>query len=238
MMLKVMTLAREIHRTEGLISTTQQTVTMTTDIRSEFLEDVSEPNGFAHFDIQPTFAVSAEIWTIPSRGNVIGARLELLKHVCGWLFQLHPGWELWLLAAHRAVQPDNRIVQYHRLWNSLEKRGASFRETTGIKDGERSESGGVRFFGARMFGLDELGSVDLVLRSETGAIVGGNPEKLHPAVSLLANDGWEISSVPVANDIVNLICESGGVVFSVFGEFDDREVGIALIGSRQSLGRL
>ena len=208
---------------------------MITDARRDFIEDITKPNDIIQFNIKPTSLVSAEIWTCSSRGNVSEARFELLKQCASRLLMQNPGWGFWLLAAHKTLQPDNRIVRHHRLWQSLQKRGTVLPAGKILDQGMRAQDNGVRFFGAIEFKLEQLEAVSAVLKTESAVVVAGDPSQIALVIGQLSTNGWKIAPDSVSVDVINALCPSGGLVLAAFGEFDDNDVALAIMGRHELL---
>lgn len=205
---------------------------MITDSPQAFLEDITKPNDWIRFAVQPAIPVAAEIWTNASCGNVSQARSDLLQQCISRLRKRHPSWALWLLAAHKALQPDSSMVRHYRLWASLARRGIAIPTGKQLGQGLRTQDGRIRFFGAIELELNQLHALNPVMETESAVVAFGDSARITHAVEQLATNGWSVAREGVSEDILNVLCPREGSVLSVFGEFDDREVAVAIMGAK------
>jgi hypothetical protein len=156
----------------------------------------------------------------------------------GNLTASYPSWELWLLAGHRAVQPDNRITRYNGFWKSLKRRRIPLPNGHYLEEGMQSSEGGLRFFGAMHFGLDQLECVHEILMAEQAAIAMVSQAQSATLIPPLIQQGWAVCNTAPPEEILETVCPKSGVVVGVYGEFDDPDVSVGAIGKKEVVERI
>lgn len=144
-------------------------------------------------------------------------------------------WQYWLLAGHRPTQPDNRITRYRRLWNSLETAGISLPQGGYLEESLHVGDGGIRFFGAVRFTIDQVEAVHSVMVRTQAAIVFADGSNATSNVPALLKTGWKLTDMSPPEEILGTIVQSLGLVVDVYGDFDDPTVAVAAFGDAHVL---
>jgi hypothetical protein len=96
----------------------------------------------------------------------------------------------------------------------------------------------VRFFGALRFGLDQLDRVHELMMAEDAVIVVAS-EALGPDIARqLVSRGWPIPNTKPPEEVLEIVCPRSGVVMDAYGSFDDPEVAVAVIGTKDLIQNL
>lgn len=238
MMQAATTMVQETHKTADYTSTTRRETTMTTDIRYDFVDDVSCRNPVLSIPITPTLRLSAVVWTAHVVDTVLNARLECLDYALRRLTSSLPDDEVWLIAAHETLQQDNRITRHNGLWKSLQKAGVDIPQGEFVGESVLPSEGGIRVFDAVRCGLDQLKAIHAVTIAAQTALVVIPKNQAKEAVKLLVQKGWAMTNSKPPEEVLEFVCAQSGLVLEVYGDFDDPEVSVAAIGRKERLRNL
>jgi hypothetical protein len=197
-----------------------------------FLPNVAVSNDVLSLPISPSLRISAAVWRDSRTGSIESARLNCLAFALEQVWRHYPNSELWLLASHRGVQPDTKIVRHFGLWKSLEKRGAAAPIGAALCESIVEVEGGVRLFGATTFTTNQLDKVAKVMSCEFGVIVAATDARIRNTLERLVTQGWS-QGASIPEEIVEAVCPEKGLVVGVFGEFDDGDVAVAVLGEEE-----
>lgn len=200
-------------------------------MRFALVHNIGCSNGVLSLGVSPSLKVAAAVWLISRTGTVACARAECLKFAVERFLDHYPNWQLWLVAGHRAVQPDNRITRHFGLWNSLKKRGTSIPTGEYITEVVVPCERGMRCFGAVRFTPDQMDTVCSVLSAESATIVAFDSLHSPNFINELVVRGWSPNSTRPPEEILERVCSAGGAVIGFFGEFDDVEGAAAVMGN-------
>lgn len=203
-----------------------------------FVDDVSCVNPILSIAIPPTLGLSSVVWTTHVNDTVISARLKCLDHALQVLTTLLPGDELWLIAAHKTLQQDNRITRYNGLWKSLEKAGVVIPQGEIIGEFVLPSESGIRVFDAVRCDLEQLKAIHAVMIEAQTALIIMRKSQAKEVVKLLVQRGWAMTNTKPPQEVLESVCIYGGLVLEVYGEFDDPDVSIAVIGKTEVLRNL
>jgi len=208
-------------------------------MRYAFLDDVSSPNDTLRVAV-PKLHLSAAVWTIPVERSISDAQRDCLSYALGILSANWPDWGLWLIAGHRAVQPENRITRHNGLWKSLRKAGVLVPDGDSVGESLLESDGGIRVFGAVRFDLNQVQAAHSVMTSEQAAIILMPERRTKDAISSIVRNGWaaEILNTKPPEEILEAVCAHEGLVVDFYGRFDDPAVSVAAIGKRAVLADL
>jgi hypothetical protein len=207
-------------------------------MRYEFVPDVSARNEILSLAISPTLKLAASVWTEEVEDSLATARLKCLHHSLGRLKANWPDWEFCLLAGHKTVQPDNRITRHRGLWKSLVAGGVDLPEGEFVNESVVVTEGGIRAFSATRFELRQLKTVHSIMLVTQAAIAFTTTSAVRAKVPLLTERGWARTNTKPPEEIVEHICDHSGLVIDVYGEFDDREASVAVVGRKEVLDAL
>jgi Zn ribbon nucleic-acid-binding protein len=228
-----------IHRIVGRASmTSPETTTITHNMRCDFVNDVSCKNTVLSIAITPALRLSAVVWTTPVTDTVVNARVHCLKLALGVLAARLSNEEAWLIAAHSAPQPDNRITRHNGLWKSLKKAGVVIPQGDFLDECVLKSESTIRVFGAVRCGWNQSEAINSVMKEAQAALVVIPGAKADETVKLLVQRGWAMWNSKPPKEVLEVACAKGGVVVEVYGAFDDPEVSVAAIGRQELLREL
>jgi len=213
---------------------------MITDLHFKFVEDVSKRNTALLMPAISGCCLSAAVLLAPSHGSVAETRFACLQHVVTEVSTRMPTYRFWLLAGHSAPQPDNRITRYYKLWKALSVRGINIPAGEYLGEFIQEADNSLKFFGAVRFNLAELDRVYEVIVGEHVSHVVAIQESSDDLLPSILAQGWTRPTLRgnPSQVILNTLCPRAGVVLGVYGEFDDPEVAVAVIGMRDVICRL
>lgn len=206
---------------------------MTTDMRYDFVDDISCRNPVLSIAITPTLPLSAVVWTTFAADTVSSARLDCLDYALQKLTANLPNGEIWLIAAHKTLQQDNRITRYNGLWKSLQKAGVVIPQGEFIGESVLKSESGIRIFGAVRCELDQLQAIHAVMRAAQAALVVIPKTQAKEVVKLLVKRGWTMTNSKPPEEVLESVCAQSGLVVEVYGDFDDPEVSVSAIGRKE-----
>lgn len=137
----------------------------------------------------------------------------------------------WLLVGHDSWQPNTRIVKHNRLWKDLAKR-------VHLPEGVRSEEfmieseEGIKYFGfVECKDIESSRLVQLLRTERACTLLASVGADLNDQLKSLAQAGWRKTTTFLPPlQILQLACQTDALVYTLIGDFDDREKGSALIG--------
>jgi hypothetical protein len=207
-------------------------------MRFNFVADVSRRNPVLSLAISPALPLSAAVWTAPVSTTILDARIICLTHALQNLTAQLPNGELWLIAAHKTLQPDNRISRYNGLWKSLQKAGAIVPSGEFIDESVLPFGNSIRVFGAVRCNWNQPEAINSILSTAQSALVILPRKQAENTLKTLVQHGWPVMNSKPPEEIVEAVCTQSGLVMEVYGEFDDPEVCVAAIGKEKVLNKL
>ena len=208
------------------------------NIDCKHIVDISTKNELLTLNICSSLNLSAYICLADVRCSILSSRINCLKHVLNELVVSYPDWKFCLLAGHNTFQPSNRITRHNRLWKSLLARGIEIPDGEFICESVNDTQDGLRAFGAVAFQLDQLEVVHSVMLETQAVISYTCPSETFDNIALLVTNGWDSLNSKPPREIVEGICGKSGFVIDVHGEFDDRDVAVAVIGPKRQISAL
>lgn len=192
--------------------------------------NIAEKNNLITLDVSREIGVAAIVWTETRSESLAKARVDCMKRALSGILDPRLKWKALLIASHRSIQPDNRIIRHIGLWKSFEKRGSGINRKNLTKEKMTIYDSGIRFFGASEFGLDELEIVSDLLASESAFIIAADESEVWGIADEIVNSGWKTSNTTPPEEILKLVSSKSAVAANIYGEFDDQEVKVAAFG--------
>ncbi|MBB1287296.1 hypothetical protein HRH25_23170 [Flavisolibacter sp. BT320] len=208
---------------------------MITEPKYEWIEDVCSPNDVLFINVgEDCICPSAIAWAIVNKRSIDETRRDAISLALNKVKEMLPDWEKWLIVSNKALQPDTKIVRHLGLWKSIERRSIKF------NSGERTEEtlvltkNGLKFIGAIKWNDHEFDDV-LALMREEYAIIALVPQMATNSSKNIIQNLQGYSGDNIVSKIIQSVCLENGVALSVFGEFDDPEIVVALISDKKNL---
>jgi hypothetical protein len=143
--------------------------------------------------------------------------------------------KFWLLVGTSTWQPDNRLIRHKKLWGVLKARGIEIPDDSDKKEVMVESGGRVKFFGAVQLSENLLEFAAKAIVEERCVYLIASSE--HSAINDLLNVGWTGDF----RDDDYLRAYAAGheiMLFKRVGEFDDREIGLAAVGTPSRVKKL
>jgi len=208
---------------------------MTTDIRYEFVNDVSQNNDI--LVLEPTEpGLSAGVWIVLRESRMDLARLGCLSYVVDLLCTRDPTLERWVIVGHRALQPPSTIAKHFGIGKYLSRKGFQFRRNE-ILEHEHKYEGGVRFVGAMQWDTSDMEAVNACMMTERAVIILAKGTIARTIVTQAITNYWVVEEREPFG-VLSLAVHEPIVLLEAYGEFDDREVAVAAIGRKEFLRTL
>ena len=207
-------------------------------VRCDCVDDVTCRNPVLYFGIEPTLRLSAVVWTMDATGKIQRARRECLEYAVERVRVGLPGYEVWLIAGDFRPLPDDRITRYYGFWRRIKSAGIVFPEGTFLCESVLACEEGLRFFGAVRCASDRMGDIYRIMSSTHASVIAIPGSRAEEVVTALVQNGWEerISCRPKPpKALLDAVCGQSGLVLEIYGNFDDPEVSVAAIGTKEVL---
>ena len=165
----------------------------------------------------------------------IRAHAEALMEAVTVVKQSYSNHHFWLLGAHTAPQPDNRISRHRRLWKSLATRGINV--PAGVRSGEAvvvSESG-IRWFGAIHIEKCNVFEIREVVEAEAASLFIAIPADVSTSLQNIVTTGWTHSPYGPAPKLLEWLVNNDGIAFWFTGAFDDPVSGVVAFASPETI---
>lgn len=163
------------------------------------------------------------------------ARREALRYLMQIVSE--HGEAIWLVAGHSYPVQDNAMATYNRLWLGMAKGGIAFPPSTSDDGVKAISEEGVRYFGYRAVGCDDVESIESVLaRFQSFLMVG---DTVSDAVKMVGA-GWASTGSGVPPEAFERSLEYGVPLIMLLGDFDDATAEGVLVASPdvvRSIGR-
>jgi hypothetical protein len=231
-------MAQGIHKTADHTSTTRQETTMTTDMRYDFINNVSCTNPVLSLAVTPALELSAAVWTTHVTDTVLDARLECLDYALRRLTSRLPNAQVWLIAAHKTLQQDNRITRHNGLWKSLQKGGVVIPQGECIGESVQLSENRIRVFDAVRCDINQVKAIHSVMLAAQTALAVIPKKQDKEAVKGIVQQGWSMINSKPPEEALESICNQAGLIIELYGDFDDIEVSVAAIGKKEVLRTL
>ncbi|MFN7286940.1 MAG: hypothetical protein ACK5TY_01825 [Verrucomicrobiota bacterium] len=203
---------------------------MTTEMRCEVFDDVSQRNSIRCFRIAPSLRLSAVVWTMESTGKIKDDRWYCLDYGIKKITANLPDHEIWLIAGDGTALPDDRVTRYYGFWKRYKRFGYDFREGRIACESMIACEGGLRFFGGLKYTPDEIDMIRKVFETSEASLIALHRTQASATVNALVRKGWNISYLDPPGEVFDYVCARSGVVMQLYGHFDDPLVSVAAIG--------
>jgi hypothetical protein len=150
-----------------------------------------------------------------------------------------PGYRLWLLASHGAWQPDTERMRDLKLWRWLANGGMKTPARAQEVEVAKVHSHGVKWFAVAEVEGEELPIVDDIVSTEKASFLVAAPSS--PALDAYLAAGWaegHPGNMIFWRDMALVASRERHLLFRPFGDFDDVEVGVNVIGALETIARL
>lgn len=206
---------------------------MTTEMQYDFIDDVSRRNNVLVLAVVKALPLSAGVWTKAVADSISRAQFECLNCAVRNLVANRPNWEFWLIVGHKTFQPNNRITRHNGLWKSLKNLGLVVPQGQFIAESALESEDGLRVFGAVRFDASQIQAVHAVMRETQAAVAFIPGEQSDSMVTSIVRHGWLMKNTKPPEEILENVCvHLSGLVLDVYGDFDDPEASVAVIGKK------
>lgn len=222
----------------GLISMMLVVIIMTIDIIIESAQDLSVKNSvinLSNINLALRGPLAGISWSACSH-VAYNAQLIVLNTVLKLLKIKKPSFEVWLLIGTSSWQPNTRIVRYNKLWGALMARGfklPTWKES--MKEVIIESDKKLKIFGMARLVDFNIEDIVKILSMEQCTYLAAVPSSL--LLHEVLNVGWSGNLNEDAR-IIDLLVESEALLLKQFGEFDDSERGIIVVGNQSSVKAL
>ena len=202
---------------------------MTTDIEVVTAYDLSLNNEVMNLNqiqLLGDEKLAGASWTL-TWALAYDALLAAVSQVYSLIISKFPGYHVLLFTGNSAWQPDTRIVRYWKLWKAMRLNGIEIPQTNLSNEICLESEGKVKFFGAMQLSDSSIHvAVKAILNYRCTYLVA---LPYHIDIQEMLELGWTGIFSEDANIIVN-IYKQNGLLIKRYGEFDDREKGLVVIG--------
>src|SRR5262249_44271743 len=129
-------------------------------------------------------------------------------------------------------RPDNRIERYYGLWKRSRLYAKFLPENEYMKEFVSESENGLRYFGAVNFSPDQLEKVHTYMKGRDAFIVVLAPFERSYLENLLEK-GWQEGEPLPPPAILKTLQEHKCVLIHIAGEFDDYDVIVSALGSKE-----
>ena len=218
---------------------------MTTEIRYDFVDDVSIPNNVLHHEMQRS-DVAAGSWTLRRENWIHEARVICLRHVLRLIWDRAPDFEIWAVLGLGLLQPRSMRLTYYLRKDGLRgvflRRGWAFSSDEFI-DRVHEYDDGLRIVGATPCSEADVESVNEVMRNENAVILVIRKHKARAVIDAALSKHWsrlDVSRLRSRNwfAMLNLDADEPVAMIEAYGWFDDRDARVTVCGRKELLGEL
>jgi hypothetical protein len=159
---------------------------------------------------------------------------KCVRRACSMVEYGLPSYQPWFCASDCGV--NNRMTQRRALWAGLASRGFT---PTARRTPEKSMDIGddlVCFYGAAELEHENIERLRPIVTPASRSFLSWMPSETVPDVDGLVTAGWRrgLSEPRELANLARVLASQRGVVFRLFGEFDDRETGVDCIMGREN----
>ncbi len=231
----------EIRKIVGRTSTMRMGITMTTEPRTIVSDNVFIDNDGVMFSPSSTSTatLAAVTYVASVATSVRLGRLECLDFAFRRVFDALPDDRLWLLASQSAWQSDTIRMRRLKLWRWLENAGMKVPARAQGVELARADLRGVRWFSVAEVAGEELAIAHDIVSTEQASFLVAAPEP--PVLEDYLAAGWadgHPGDMTFWRDMALMTSRDGHLLFRPFGNFDDREVGVNVIGAPETVAML
>ncbi|GFO77909.1 hypothetical protein BPLS_P6645 [Bathymodiolus platifrons methanotrophic gill symbiont] len=198
---------------------------MITDIEISSTVDVSKENETYNVrknNLPENTKVAAAAWSSAS-GSLYDDRLLVLRFIFSLVMTKMPGFTLWYFEGDGGWQDDTRILR----WKRRKQRGINITHYSELYEEMLERDNKVKFF--RAISLSEL-SIESVVKSlneDSHSYIISLPGSTNIKGALCM--GWEHLGL-FDKELLRYVINNKGIIFKVYGEFDDPEYGFVGLG--------
>jgi len=208
---------------------TNRVIIMTTEIEVVTSCDLSLNNevmDFKQIKLLGNEKLAGSSWTLVSM-SAYDALFTIVSKIYSKIISKLPEYHVLLFAGNSAWQSDNRIIRYHKLWNALRLKGIEIPHTNLSNEVCLESEGKVKFFGAMKLSDSIIHVAVKVILNDRCTYLVALP--CHIDIQEILECGWAGCFLEDDNFIIN-IYKKNGLLIKRYGEFDDREKGVVIIG--------
>lgn len=214
---------------------------MTTDLRIILSEDVFVENDGLIFSGSSSYMtkLAALTYVAEVKGNLRQERLDCLGIVIRRVAEVLPHYRLWLLASQGAWQPDTARMRSLKLWRWLASAGKKTPTRVVGPEIARFDARGLRWFAVAEVSVAEIPAVHDILLTEKPSFLVAAPEP--PDLEAYLAAGWAEGHPGVMTfwrDMALVAAQEHHLLFRSFGNFDDPEIGVNVIGAPETIAML
>jgi hypothetical protein len=209
---------------------------MATDLSFTYVPDVSADNSALVLACSGP-PLSAGVWVARRKGAIQEARTACLAHVMAVLAPSEIGWEAWVMVGHRAPQRDNRIGRHTGILKALSRRKIGFSCNNSVEVVHKYEDG-LRSAGGIKVDVSELPAVNAAMMSENAVVILAPRERSQDIAHRLVKTPGVLKGHRPPFGLLDATACDPVAVLAVYGEFDDPEVAVAVIGLSENLKML
>jgi hypothetical protein len=155
------------------------------------------------------------------------ALFAVVTQVYRLIINQFPEYHILLFTGNSAWQPDTRIVRHHKLWGAMRLRGIEIPKTKISDEIYLELEGKIKFFGVMQLSDSTVHVAVKTMLNEKCTYLVALPSHVDTQKTL--EIGWTGSFSDDTDIIVN-IYKQNGFLIKRYGEFDDPEKGVVLIG--------
>lgn len=231
----------EIRKIGGHTSMMRMGITMTTEPRTIVSDNVFVENDGVVFSqpVASTAALAAVTYVASVASNLRQGRLECLNFAFRRVCHALPDERLWLLASQSAWQSNTTRMRKLKLWQWLENAGMKVPARVQGIELLREDPRGIRWFSVAEVAGEELAVAHDIVSVEQTSFLVAAPEP--PVLENYLTAGWAEGHPEVMTfwrDMALITSREGHLLFRPFGKFDDREVGVNVLGAPETVAML
>jgi hypothetical protein len=142
-----------------------------------------------------------------------------------------PSYSFFLHVVQSPWQPNTRVVRHGRLWRTLERQGIVIPDESRLSEELIEADEGIKFAGTLRVDPSNLDTVLDVVRAEPASLLVALPDGPPLGLDVLSAAGFssEARDATYWREVATAVTARPGVVFRIFGEFDDRDAGVDLL---------
>ncbi len=145
--------------------------------------------------------------------------------------------DCWVVMGHTALQPDNKIVGYRKLWRSL---GV---ETEGVTSQHVAEwvirsDGGVRYFGVLRQPFNAGNLLSILNKEQISWVVITRSGLKAVDFEHELEDGWDVPNQVIPSNLLHLVAKEDFLLLKDFGSPAQNEVGAIVVGRKERVSAI
>jgi hypothetical protein len=184
----------------------------------------------------PTANLAAVTYVVSVTSNLRQGRLHCLEVASRRISDRLPDSRIWLLASQRTWQLDIKRMRILKLWRWLATGGLKTPVRTHGDEIVKVRPDRIRWFALAEISEEELPIAHDIVSAEKTSFLVAAPEP--PALDEYLAAGWAETypeTMTFWRDMALVAAHNRHLLFRPFGEFDDREVGVDVIGAPETI---